>query len=77
MSRTSGPVRPDADADLAGEQIRSRRKELGLSQQALAKAVGVSRQTIITMEQGNYAPSVYLALKISGALDTTVEELWG
>ena len=77
MSRTSGPVRPEAGADLAGDHIRERRKELGLSQQALAKSVGVSRQTIISMEQGNYAPSVYLALKVASALDTTVETLWG
>ncbi len=77
MPGTSGPVRPDAAADLAGERIRSRRNAVGLSQQALAKAVGVSRQTIITMEQGNYAPSVYLALRVAGTLDTDVETIWG
>ena len=77
MPGVSGPVRPDADADLAGERIRSRRKEVGLSQQALAKSAGVSRQTIITMEQGNYAPSVYLALRVADALNTDVETLWG
>ena len=77
MPGTSGPVRPDADADLAGDRIRGRRKEVGLSQQALAKSAGVSRQTIITMEQGNYAPSVYLALRVADALDTDVETLWG
>ncbi len=77
MPGASGPVRPDAGADRAGERIRSRRRAVGLSQQALAKAAGVSRQTIITMEQGNYAPSVYLALRVAGALDTDVETLWG
>lgn len=77
MPRTSGPVRPGTGVDLSGERIRNRRKEMGLSQQALARAVDVSRQTIITMEQGNYAPSVYLALRIAGAPRTDVESLWG
>ncbi len=48
-----------------------------MSQQALAKATDVSRQTIISMEQGNYAPSVYLALRVATALHATVEDLWG
>jgi putative transcriptional regulator len=77
MARSSGPVRPGPDGDLAGKRIRSRRNGLGLSQQALAKTVDVSRQTIVSMEQGNYAPSVYLALKVASTLDATVEELWG
>jgi putative transcriptional regulator len=37
----------------------------------------VSRQTIIAMETGDYAPSVYLAIKIARALGTSVESLWG
>lgn len=76
MARSSGPVRPDAGADLSGERIKARRNELGISQQALAAATDVSRQTIIAMEQGNYAPSVFLALRVSVALDVTVEDLW-
>lgn len=77
MARPSGPVRPEVDGDRAGERIRGRRNELGMSQRALASATDVSRQTIIAMEQGNYAPSVYLALRVATALRTTVEELWG
>lgn len=76
-ARSSGPVRPDAGSDLAGERIKARRNELGISQQALAVATDVSRQTIIAMEHGNYAPSVYLALRVSAALNATVEDLWG
>ena len=76
MARTSGPVRPEAGDDVAAERIRTRRNELGVSQQALAKATDVSRQTIISMEQGNYAPSVYLALRVATALRATVEDLW-
>jgi putative transcriptional regulator len=48
-----------------------------MTQQGLAAAVAVSRQTIIAMETGDYAPSVYLAIKVARALDTTVERLWG
>lgn len=77
MARSSGPVRPEAGSDFSGERIRARRHELGVSQQGLADATAVSRQTVISMEQGNYAPSVYLALRVAAALDVTVEDLWG
>ena len=76
MARASGPIRPESSDDVAAERIRARRNELGLSQQALARATDVSRQTIISMEQGNYAPSVYLALRVAAVLDATVEDLW-
>ena len=48
-----------------------------LTQAELAKAVDVSRQTVISIEGGDYAPSVYLALRIAAVLDTTVEDLFG
>lgn len=76
MARSGGPVRPEAGSDRSGERIKARRNELGISQQALAVATDVSRQTIISMEQGNYAPSVHLALRVAAALDVTVEDLW-
>ena len=41
------------------------RKKFGLTQEDLAKGVGVTRQTIIAIEKGNYIPSVFLALKIA------------
>lgn len=47
-----------------------------MTQVELAGQVGVSRQTIIAVEQGDYAPSVYLALRIASALGRTVEELF-
>ncbi|MFI5888653.1 helix-turn-helix transcriptional regulator [Actinoplanes sp. NPDC051513] len=76
MAPPSGPVRA-AEADgAAGACIRAARKEAGLTQQGLSAAVGVSRQTIIAMETGDYAPSVYLAIKIARALGVTVESLW-
>jgi putative transcriptional regulator len=77
MAPPSGPVRA-AEADgAAGMRIRAARKEAGLTQQGLSAEVQVSRQTIIAMETGDYAPSVYLAIKIARALTVTVEELWG
>ena len=47
-----------------------------MTQAELAEAVDVSRQTIIAVERGDYAPSVFLALRIARALDTTVEQLF-
>ena len=77
MAPPSGPVRA-AEADgAAGERIRAARKEAGMTQQSLSAAVQVSRQTIIAMETGDYAPSVYLAVKIARSLGVTVESLWG
>ena len=47
-----------------------------LSQQKLAEMVNVSRQTIVSIERGDYAPSVKLALLLAEKLETTVEELF-
>ncbi len=56
--------------------VRERRKDAGLSQQALGNAVGVTRQTIIAMEGGRYAPSLELAFRLSHVLGTPIEELF-
>jgi putative transcriptional regulator len=47
-----------------------------LSQQQLADMVSVSRQTIVSIERGDYAPSVKLALLLAEKLGATVEELF-
>jgi putative transcriptional regulator len=47
-----------------------------LSQQQLADGVGVSRQTIVSIEKGDYSPSVKLALLLAEKLNTTVESLF-
>ncbi len=58
-------------------RVRERRFECGqLSQQELADKVGVSRQTIVAIERGDYSPSVKLALLLAKALRTTVDELF-
>lgn len=57
--------------------LRKFRFERGeLSQQQLADLVSVSRQTIVSIEKGDYAPSVRLALLLAEKLNTTVEELF-
>ncbi|NMD55874.1 MULTISPECIES: helix-turn-helix transcriptional regulator [Tsukamurella] len=56
--------------------VRVRRRAQRITQADLAAAVGVSRQTVVSVEKGDYAPSVYLALKIARALESTVEDLF-
>ena len=58
-------------------QLRRFRFEAGeMTQQELAERVGVTRQTILSIERGNYNPSVELALRLARAFGTTVEELF-
>ncbi len=52
------------------------RTRVGVTQEELAKAVGVTRQTIIALEKGNYTPSVMLALKIAKQFTVSVEVLF-
>ena len=47
-----------------------------LSQQQLADMVGISRQTIVAIERGDYSPSVKLALLLAEKLEAQVEELF-
>ncbi len=57
--------------------LRRFRFERGeLSQQQLADMVNVSRQTIVSIERGDYSPSVKLALLLAHKLETTVEQLF-
>ena len=58
-------------------QIRKYRFNNGeMTQQQLADKVGVTRQTIIAMEAGKYAPSLPLALRIARTFSVTVEEVF-
>lgn len=56
--------------------IYEHRIQAGLTQEGLAQAVGVTRQTIIAMERGNYTPSVLLALKLARVFNVQVEILF-
>jgi len=52
------------------------RKERGYSQQALADELGVSRQTIISLEKGRYDPSLPLAFKLAALFACQIEDLF-
>jgi putative transcriptional regulator len=56
--------------------VKDYRKNAGLTQEDLAAAMGVSRQTIISIERGRYIPSLPLALKIAGYFKCSVGELF-
>jgi putative transcriptional regulator len=56
--------------------IREYRKNAGLTQEDFAAAIGVSRQTIISIERGRYVPSLPLALKMAGYFGCPVGELF-
>jgi putative transcriptional regulator len=56
--------------------VQDYRNKNKVTQEELGKAVGVTRQTIIAIEKGNYTPSVLLALKIAKYFNTTVEKLF-
>jgi putative transcriptional regulator len=57
-------------------RVRELRAERGLSQGELAAAVEVSRQTINSIEQDRYTPSLPLALALARYFGTTVEEMF-
>jgi len=56
--------------------IRKFRLEKEIRQEDLADAVGVSRQTIVAIEKGNYEPSLLLALKLSQYFKRNIEDLF-
>lgn len=56
--------------------LKKRRKEKGWRQEDLANLLFVTRQTIMAIENGNYNPSLKLALKIAKLFDTTVESIF-
>jgi len=62
--------------EYARNTVQSYRERAGITQEELAGRVGVSRQTIIAIEKGNYTPSVLLALKIAQYFKTPVESIF-
>ena len=57
-------------------RIEEIRKVRGINQEELAKALCVSRQTISSLENGRYNPSLKLAMDIAKVFDVTVEDLF-
>ena len=57
-------------------RIEEIRKERGIRQEDFAKSMGVSRQTISSLENGRYNPSIMLAYKIAKYFGMTIEEVF-
>ncbi len=57
--------------------LRQRREKAGMSQEKLAEVVGVTRQTVISIESGRYVSSLELALKFAKLFRCRVEDLFG
>lgn len=63
--------------NLVGNHIRRLRFNHGeMTQQQLADMVGVTRQTIVALEKGNYSPSLELAFRIARAFNLPLEEVF-
>ncbi|MBO5129922.1 MAG: helix-turn-helix transcriptional regulator [Oscillospiraceae bacterium] len=57
-------------------RIEEIRKSRGIRQEEFAKTLGVSRQTISSLETGRYNPSIFLAYKIARYFDMSIEEVF-
>ncbi len=57
-------------------RLKEKRLARSMTQEALAQAVGVTRQTIIAIEKEHFVPSVKLALELARALDANLNELF-
>jgi putative transcriptional regulator len=57
-------------------RVREQRTQRGLSQAELAAVLGVSRQTVISIENGRYLPSLPLAFRIARFFDLTVDKMF-
>jgi len=62
--------------DITRNRVREQRTQRGLSQAELAAALGVSRQTVISIENGRYLPSLPLAFRIARFFDLTVDKIF-
>ncbi len=63
-------------SEVVHNQVAEMRQKKGVTQEELASAVGVSRQTVSALEKGNYTPSVLLAMKIAQHFRVPVEKLF-
>ena len=56
--------------------VQMLREKAGVTQEELARKTGVSRQTVIAIEKGNYTPSVLLALKLARYFKRNVDDIF-
>ena len=63
-------------SDYINNKVFDLRKDKDVTQEDLAKILGVSRQTIIAIEKGNYVPSLLLGLKIARFFKKPIEEVF-
>lgn len=63
-------------SEYIANKVQVMRTQSSITQEELAARVGVSRQTIIAIEKGNYTPSVLLALKLARFFKVSVENIF-
>ncbi|MEV4776098.1 helix-turn-helix transcriptional regulator [Microbacterium sp. LTA6] len=61
---------------LVSNSIRTHREEAGMTQADLARTIGVTRQTLIAIEQGRYSPTLELAFQIAHAFAVGLDDLF-
>ena len=77
MCSNSRPMAwPRLETNPMRNHLRSLRQDRAMTQQALADALGVSRQTVHSIEAGKYDPSLPLAFKIARMLGLTIEQVF-
>ena len=64
------------EEDTVKNRLEELRKERGIKQEKLAAALEVSRQTIGSLENGRYNPSIILAFKLARYFDLSIEEIF-
>ena len=62
--------------EFISNSVHTLRTKKGLTQEELASKLAITRQTVISIEKGNYTPSVLLALKIASVFKVPVEDIF-
>ncbi len=63
-------------SEYISNNVHTLRTQKGFTQEEFAERIGVTRQTVISIEKGNYTPSVHLALKIASVFKVPVEGIF-
>lgn len=67
---------PAGNSSVLRNRVREAREALGLTQEELGQAVGLSRQSIIAIEKGRFTPSIHTVLSLAAALRTRADKLF-